>query len=243
MTFQSDKLTTDLFFNGQLKVKQSKAGYRFSLDAIVLAGHVRPQEGDRILDLGTGCGIVSLILAYQHRIKIYGIEIQKALANIAILNIEENQMKDRVEIIRKDLKELNVEDISGPVNIVVSNPPYRKIDAGRINPDPQKAMAKHEINVDLDDVVKAARRMLLPYGRLVMVYAAQRLTDILTRMRDTGIEPKYFRMIHPDIHSTAKLILIEGIKGGRADMKNGPPLILYNEDGSYTDEVKHMLLP
>ena len=238
-----DTLTTDTFFNGQLKVKQGKTGYRFSLDAIVLAGHARPQQGDRILDIGAGCGIISLIIAYRHQnIKIYGIEVQETLAKIASLNVEENEMKDRVEIIHKDLKELKVDDISGPVNIVVSNPPYRKVEAGRINPDSQKAAAKHEICAELNDVVKTARRMLLPAGRFVVVYAVQRLTDILTRMRDTGIEPKYFRMIHPDIHSAAKLILVEGIKGGNAGMENGPPLILYNKDGSYTDEVQNMFL-
>ncbi|MCJ7773805.1 MAG: methyltransferase [Desulfobacterales bacterium] len=243
MVIQADTLTTDSFFDGQLKVKQSKTGYRFSLDAIVLAGHARPRQGDRILDIGTGCGIISLIIAYHHRnIKIYGIEVQETLAKIASLNVEENEMKNRVEIIHKDLKELNVDDISGPVNIVVSNPPYRKVEAGRINPDSQKAVAKHEICMELNDMVKAARRMLLPAGRFVMVYAVQRLTDILTSMRDTGIEPKYFRMIHPDIHSAAKLILVEGVKGGNTGMENGPPLILYNEDGSYTDEVQNMFL-
>ncbi|MBW1815226.1 MAG: tRNA1(Val) (adenine(37)-N6)-methyltransferase [Deltaproteobacteria bacterium] len=241
MAFQKDNLTTDSFFNGQLKVKQENTGYRFSLDAIVLASHVQPQKGDRILDLGTGCGIVSLILAHQHKdIKIYGIEVQETLARIAILNVEENKMQDRVEIIHKDLKKLKNNDIFGPVNIIVSNPPYRKVDAGRINPDLQKAAAKHEISTDLEAVVTTARRMLLSGGRLVMVYAAERLTDILTRMRSTGIEPKYFRMIHPDIHSAAKLILVEGVKGGNAGMKNGAPLILYDEDGSYTDEILEM---
>jgi len=244
MSSQSDIFTMDSFFDGQLKIKQENTGYRFSLDAIVLAGHVLPQEGDRILDLGTGCGIVSLILAHQHKdLQIYGIEVQEALARIAILNVEENKMQDRVEIIHKDLKKLKPKDTYGAVNIVVSNPPYRKVDAGRINPDPQKAVAKHEISTDLEAVVTTARRMLLSGGRLVMVHTAERLTDILMSMRSTGIEPKYIRMIHPDIHSTAKLILVEGVKGGNAGMKNGPPLILYNEDGSYTDEVQNMFSP
>jgi tRNA1Val (adenine37-N6)-methyltransferase len=238
------KLTTDSFFNGQLKVKQEKAGYRFSLDAVVLASHVKPREGDRILDLGTGCGIVSLILAYLHQnIKIYGIEVQEALAKIAIINVKENKLKNRVGIICKDLKVLGVDEISGPVNIVVSNPPYRKVESGRINPDPQKAVAKHEISAELDDVVKTARQMLIPAGRLLMVYTAERLTDILMSMRNAGIEPKFFRMIHPDGHSAAKLILVEGVKGGNAGMKNGPPLIIHNEDGSYTDEVQSMFSP
>lgn len=240
MSIQGD-VTTDSLFNGQLTVKQPKAGYRFSLDAIVLAIHAKPQKMDRILDLGTGCGIVSLILAYQNKdIKMYGIEVQKSLADIAMLNVVENQMEGRVNIILKDIKKLKRDDISGPANIVITNPPYRKAEAGRLNPNTQKALAKHEISVTLDDVLKTAKRMLVPSGRLVMVYTAERLTDILMGMRKNTIEPKFFRMIHPDIHSPAKLILVEGVKGGNAGTKNGPPLILYNEDGSYTEEVRDM---
>jgi len=241
MVIQADRLTTDAFFDGRLNVKQQKTGYRFSLDAIVLASHISPQEKDRILDLGAGCGIISLILTYKHKsLCIYGVEVQEALAEIARINIEEKHMSDRVDIICKDMKKIKPKDIGGPVHIVVSNPPYRKVDAGRINPDPQKAMAKHEISVQLDDVIQIAKRMLYPHGRFVMVYAAERLTDILMGMRYAGIEPKYFRMIHPDIHSSAKLILVEGVKGGNAGIKNGPPLILYNNDGTYTDDVKNM---
>jgi tRNA1Val (adenine37-N6)-methyltransferase len=241
MVILEDTMTTDAFFNGRLRVKQGKTGYRFSLDAIVLANHVGPQEGDRILDLGTGCGVVPLILAYKYRnVRIYGIEVQDSLADMAKVNVEENQMKDRVDIVRKDMKKLTLKDITGPVNIAVSNPPYRKVDAGRINPDPQKAAAKHEININLNDIVQTANRMLVSAGRFIMVHTAERLTDILTCMRNSRIEPKYFRMIHPDLYSSAKLILVEGVKGGNAGMKNGPPLILYTDDGNYTDEVKNM---
>jgi len=244
MATQKDILTTDSFFNGQLKIKQSKTGYRYSLDAIVLAGHVKPQKEDRVLDLGSGCGIVSLILAYRFKtIKVYGVEVQESLCAIANQNTDENKLKDRVTIIHKNMKVLRDDDIAGPVHIVVSNPPYRKVEAGRINPNAQKAVAKHEISVALQDVVKTADRMLLPGGRLVVVYTAERLTDLLIWMRESGIEPKSIRMIHPDFHSAAKLILAEGVKGGKPGIKNSPPLILYKADGSYADEVQGLFMP
>jgi len=234
-------LTTDSFFNGRLKVRQGRSGYRYSLDAVLLADHAASRPEQRVLDLGTGCGIVPLILAYRcPGITIYGVEIQKPLADLAVENVQENKMERRVKILCEDLKHLKPGAISGPVHLVLSNPPYRRAEAGRINPDPQKAAAKHEIHAQLQDILDTAGRMLLPHGRLVMVYTAERLTDILLKMRGADIEPKFFRMIHPRINSAAKLILIEGLKGGNPGMQNAPPLILYTEDGSYTDVVRKM---
>lgn len=238
---QSEDFTTDSFFNGRLKVRQGRSGYRYSLDAVLLSAHAAPRAKNRVLDLGTGCGIVPLILAYCcPDIKIYGVEIQKSLADLAVRNVQENKMESRIEILCEDLKNLKPGDISGPVNLVVGNPPYRKAEAGRINPDRQKAAAKHEIHAQLQDILDTAGRMLLPRGRLVMVYTAERLADILLKMRGADIEPKFFRMIHPHINSAAKLILIEGLKEGNPGMKNAPPLIIYNKDGSYTGEVRDM---
>jgi len=238
-------LTTDTFFNGRLQVKQNRLGYRFSIDAVLLAGHIRLRPGDKVLDLGTGCGIIPLILAHRHKkIKVYGIEIQKELADIAAENVKENHMEDRIVILCCDMKELKHDMVSGPVDLIVCNPPYRKAGTGRMNPDQQKAVAKHEIKVNLNDVIETARCMLRTSGRFVIIYPAQRITDTLTQMRSNGIEPKFFRIIYSDLNSEAKLILVEGIKGGRPGTKIGPPLIIYckdGKDGSYTDEVKKMM--
>ena len=235
-------LTTDTFFNGRLQVKQNRSGYRFSIDAVLLASHIRLRPGDKVLDLGTGCGIIPLILACQHKkIKIYGIEIQKELAEIALGNVKKNHMEDQITILCCDMKELKHDMVSGPVDLIVCNPPYRKAMSGRVNPDQQKAVARHEIKVNLNDVIETARRMLQTSGRFVMIYPAQRMIDMLTQMRSKGIEPKFFRMIYSDSSSEAKLILVEGIKGGRPGTKIGPPLLIYQKDGSYTDEVKRMM--
>lgn len=237
-------LTKDTFFNGRIKVKQDRSGYRFSLDSILLASHAAPRPGDKVVDLGTGCGIISLIMAYREpNLKIYGIEVQKELADIAGSNVEENHMGDIITILCKDMIALKNDMISGPVDLIVSNPPYRKADSGRINPDIQRAVARHEIKISLDDITATVRRVLRTAGRFVTIYSAERITDLLTHLRSEDIEPKFIRMIHSDIKTEAKLVLVEGIKGGRPGTKIGPPLLIYDENGSYTQEVEEMLSP
>jgi len=175
-----ESLTTDSLFNGSIRVKQHGSGYRFSLDAVLLARHARPSPDHTVLDLGTGCGIIPLILAYRHpKIKIYGVEVQTELADIATLNIAENHMENRITIYCKDLKRLQQDMTSGPVDLVVTNPPYRKLESGRLNPNHQRAVAKHEIKATLFDVVETARRMLRTSGRFVIIHAAERMVDII----------------------------------------------------------------
>ncbi|MBW2597557.1 MAG: methyltransferase, partial [Deltaproteobacteria bacterium] len=201
-------MTTDSLFNGSIRVKQHGSGYRFSLDAVLLARHARPSPDHTVLDLGTGCGIIPLILAYRHpKIKIYGVEVQTELADIATLNIAENHMENRITIYCKDLKRLQQDMTSGPVDLVVTNPPYRKLESGRLNPNHQRAVAKHEIKATLFDVVETARRMLRTSGRFVIIHAAERMVDIIIQMRSAGIEPKYIRMIHSSRQVNAKRIL------------------------------------
>ena len=237
-------LSTDTFFNGRIKVRQHRYGYRFSIDAILLAHHVTPRPGDRILDLGTGCGIIALILAYRHPdIEIYGIEVQKELAEIAALNVKENFLEDRICIVCEDLKAVNNDAIPRPVNVIVSNPPYRQANSGRINPNRQKAVARHEIETTLTDFVKTARRLLQKSGHLVTIYPAERAVDLIAEMRYRDIEPKFLRMIHSGQDTPAKLILVEGKRGARGGTKVGPPLVIYNKDGSYTSQVQKMFQP
>ncbi len=237
-------LTADTFFNGRIRVKQNRAGYRFSIDAVLIAGLTIPSPDDTILDLGTGCGIIPLILAYRHpKIKVYGVEVQQQLADLATINVEENRMKDRITIHCMDMKKLKHDMMSGPVDLVVSNPPYRKAESGRINPDQQRAVARHEIKATLSDVVETAQRMLRTAGRFVTVYPAERMADILIQMRSAGLEPKSLRTVHSDRHTDAKLIIVEGKKGGRPGLKIGSPVIIYRKDGSYTDEVQEMFKP
>ncbi len=233
--------TTDSLFDGCIQVKQYKKGYRFSIDAVLLANHVKPNSGERILDLGTGCGVIPLILAHRHPdIKIFGVEIQKELACIAELNIKDNSLGKRVRILCKDMKSMKQDMTDGPFDIIVSNPPYTKNQSGRINPNTQRAVARQEIKITLTDLLETAYRMLCPMGKMVIVYPALRTTDILTQMRSVRIEPKTLRTIHPRQNSDAELVLVEGIKEGKSGMKISRPLFINNDDGSYTKEVENM---
>jgi tRNA1Val (adenine37-N6)-methyltransferase len=236
--------TTDTFFNGKIRIAQDRTGYRFSIDAVLLAHFADPRSGDKMLDLGTGCGIIPLILAYRKpRITIYGVEVQTELAELAVSNVRENQLEDRITVFCTDMKLLRPAMTAGPVDLVVSNPPFRRQGSGRINPDAQRAVARHEIKANLADIIQTSHRMLRTAGRLVLIYTAGRLTDILSRMRIDGIEPKFIRMIHSHQDTEAALILIEGVKGGHPDLKIAPPLIIFNKKNAYTDEVASMFRP
>jgi tRNA1Val (adenine37-N6)-methyltransferase len=237
-------LTADTFFNGKLHVAQGASGYRFSIDAILLASHTDVRAGERLLDLGTGCGIIPLILAYRHPdIRVYGIEIQNDLADLAVANVNENSMQDRITLICRDMRELKPDLIAGPVDVIVCNPPYRKPNSGRLNPNPQKAVARHELKVSLTDVLRTVRCMLRTAGRFVTIYTAERAAELISQMRLHGIEPKFLRLIHSQVDADAKLILVSGKKGARPGVKIGPPLIIYNAAGDYSAEVEKMFTP
>lgn len=235
-----DNLTADIIFDSRVSVLQDRDGYRFSIDAVILAWHAGLRPAKTVLDLGTGCGIIPLVMAFRNPgMKITGIEIQKELADIAALNVRENGMEDRIAVCRKDMKELN-RNFAEAFELVISNPPYRKVRSGRINPNRQRALARHEIMAGLPDVLGAAERMLDISGRFIIIYLAERTAGLLARMRSFNIEPKFFRTIHPRCGDEAKLILVEGVKGGRPGLKIGSPLFIYREDGSYTDEMEIM---
>ncbi len=236
-----DEITSDTFFEGRIRIKQHRNGYRFSIDAVLLAAHAGLHAGETALDLGTGCGIIPLLMACRiPDAVIYGIEIQEDLAEIALSNVRDNGMEERIHILYGDMKSLHHEMVPGPADLVVSNPPYRKLCSGRMNPHAQRAIARHEIRATLADVTETARRMLNISGRFVTIYPAERLAELLGQMQVSGIEPKHLRAVYSGWNTGAKLVIAEGVKGGRPGMKIGPPLVIYKEDGSYTEEVSRM---
>jgi len=213
----------DEFMDGRLKLIQSKTGYRFSIDAILLSQFVTIKRGDRIVDLGTGCGIIPLILLLTRPVGYtMGLEIQKDLANQAVRNTVLNGCEDRMGVILGNIKHPPFAPSSA--DVVTCNPPYRPKNSGRINPDLQRAIARHEMLASLDDILNAASRTLRPKGRLAMIYSAVRLVEVLARMRGFNLEPKRIRIVYPGMESEAKLALVEASLGGKKGLKVLPPL-------------------
>ena len=238
------RITFDTFFNGRLRVAQPVSGYRYSLDAILLAALPHPKAGQSLLDLGTGCGIIPLILAFRHdEVVITGIEVQPELARLAAMNASNNGLQDRVRIIHEDLRRLSLDMVDGPVDWVISNPPYRRAASGRINPNSQRALARHEINVNLQQLINAAKRLLKTGGRFAIIYPGERAVDLLGEMRSAGLEPKWLQGIHSQAGDTAKLVLVQGVMGGKPGLRIEAPLVIYEADGEYSGAVQAMMRP
>jgi tRNA1Val (adenine37-N6)-methyltransferase len=213
----------DAFMEGRLRLIQSRSGYRFSIDAVFLAQFVSTKPGDVVVDLGTGCGIIALMLLQRRHIRYaVGLEIQRDLADQARRNVLLNGLEGNMGVILGDIRRPPL--APGKADVVVCNPPYRPKASGRINPDPQRALARHEIRASLDDILGAASKLLRAKGRLAIIYPATRLTDLLVRMRGLDLEPKRLRVVHPAMALEAKLVLVEATRGGRAGMKILPPL-------------------
>jgi tRNA1Val (adenine37-N6)-methyltransferase len=220
--------TLDTFFNGKLQIIQKKRGYRFSVDAILLSQFVRIQKNERVIDLGTGCGILPLLLSYTAKAHSFvGVEIQKGLADCAKRNVVLNHLEDRISILKQDFRELRGTFPSGSFDVALSNPPYRKYRTGRINPSMEKAIARHEIKGTLEDLISITSYLLPPKGRFTMIFPASRTVDLFVALRDERLEPKRLQFVHPRTGNEAEFILIESIKTSGAELKIMDPLILH----------------
>jgi tRNA1Val (adenine37-N6)-methyltransferase len=214
----------NLFLDGRLKLIQFRHGYRFSIDAVLLAqfASVRPEEV--VVDLGTGCGVIPLILVLTKPVgHVFGLDIQAGLVQQAARNTRLNGLEKRIDVVRGDFR--HPPFASGMANLVVCNPPYRKMKSGRINPDPQKAIARHEILGSLKDLIQAVSLLLAKKGRFVLVYPAARLAEVLVCLQRFNLEPKRLRIHYPDLDSGAKLALVEATLGGRPGLEILPPLL------------------
>ncbi len=181
------------------------------------------------MDLGTGSGIIPIILATKVKsTEIWGVEIQEELAEMAKKNIEMNHLQGRVHIVKGDARDLADRMQSEAFDIVLTNPPYRKIRSGRLNPQREKAIARHEIKGSLSDMAKIAFRLLRPKASFYLVYPALRLVDLIAFLRETRLEPKRLRLVHPNVEKGAKLILLEAIKGGGPALEIHPPLFIHD---------------
>lgn len=236
-------LTTESLFQGRIRIRQKKKGYRFSIDAAILAHHVSLRKNETVVDLGTGCGILPIILAYRFpTARLFGIEIQKDLAELAVTNAGLNSMTDRITIVTGDMRDCSIPVEPETADVVLSNPPYCKAQAGRVSPDMERTLARHEITASLSDVLSTARRLLKPSGRVSLIFTAGRFVDLVSQMRVFGLEPKRLRMIHSTEKKQAELVYVEGAKNGRPGVKVLPPLIVHGPGGGFTEEVEKMMI-
>lgn len=225
-----------------IKIYQSKTGYRFSVDALLLFDFVNLKSVYAIADLGSGSGIIGILSAKKYpEAKVDLFELQEGLAGLSERNISLNNLKGRVRLIRCDIRKLTASHARlGEYDLVVSNPPFRKPKSGRINVEEERAIARHEITLGLSDLVAAASGILKLKGRFCVIYHPGRLSELIDVLKKRDIEPKRLRFVHSSRSSEAKMVLLEAVKGGRTGLKVEPPLFIYNDDGSYTGEMKEI---
>ncbi len=202
------------------------------MDSLILANHVHCEKGERILDIGTGSGIIALILATNFpETRIIGIELQEALAKIAGDNVKFLSLEKSISILCRDVRSVLLSDIGGPVDTIVSNPPYIPHKTGRINPDPQKAIARHETTLTLEALVAAASRLLKFGGKFHVIYPIRRLIQLILKMKSYGIEPAELIFIHSKNQSNARWFIATGVKGHAKDIRVLPPVYLDDDFG------------
>lgn len=223
------------------EIIQHPGRFCFGMDAVLLSAFARVKAGECVLDLGTGTGILPILLAAKTAgSKFTGLEIQKESADMARRSVLHNQIQDHVEIVEGDIKEASEIFGRSSYDVITTNPPYMIGGHGLANPEDAKAIARHEVLCTLDDILRESKAVLRPGGRFYMVHRPFRLAEILTKMSAVGIEPKRMRLVHPYIDKEPNMVLVEGMRGAKPRMTVEPPLIVYEKDGNYTEEVlKH----
>lgn len=237
MVYDYEKVE-DLGIKGY-KVIQDKSGFCFGSDAVLLSRFAKIKKGARVLDLCTGSGIIPVLLwGLCDLAGIDAVEIVPEVSDMAKRTMELNGLSDSIRVHEGDIK--NVKEMFGPhaFDAVTCNPPYMNVGGGIVNPKDKLALARHEIACNLDDVVKAARSVLKPCGKLFMVHRADRMCDVITTFRKYAIEPKRLSVVYPSEGKAASLILIEGARDGKPQLKMESAIFMYDKDGNYLQSLK-----
>ena len=231
----------DLQLNG-LKIIQNKKAFCYGIDSVLLSDFSKEiKENSKVLDLGSGNGIIGFLLCGKTNLKnIIGIEIQADNCEMATRSILLNNLQDRFQMIKGDIK--NIEELvpRESFDAVVSNPPYKRENSGVTNDSQTKIIARHEVLCNLEDVIKAAFFALKEKGNLYIIHRPERIVDLLESMRRNRIEPKVIRLIEPKEGKKPNLVLVKGTKYGNPFVQVREPLIVYNGDGTYTEEIKQI---
>jgi len=235
---KSGETLDDLQLNG-IHVIQKKDGFRFGIDAVLLANFAKVKNGDRVVDLCSGTGIVPFIIAGKTKASnITGVEIQRDMTEMAKRSTKFNKLQDKIEFICEDLTNINNIKKIPKADVVTVNPPYKLCNSGIVNPNDKMAIARHEICCNLEDVIIACRTLLKDNKRMYMVHRPDRLADIITLMRKNKIEPKRIQMVHPNTKKAPNIVLIEGQRDGGAFLKWEPPIYVYKDEGGYSDQIQ-----
>ena len=230
--------TADLILDGSLRIFQKKKGYRFSLDAIILSHFFSSKPKTSNIDLGCGSGIIMLVVARRFPQTTWtGVEIQEALAALAQKNVQLGGMDGRIKILCADARAIKKILPANSFDSVIFNPPYRKLKSGRVNPQLEKAIARHEIKGSLKDFLQAAQYLLKPGGRVFTIYPAKRLVELISLFRMCAIEPKRLKLVFSGYFSEAEFVLAEGRAQSREELKIEQPLYIYDQDKKYTREM------
>jgi tRNA1Val (adenine37-N6)-methyltransferase len=233
-TLRRDAETLDTFYHGRIRLLQKRRGYRFSVDAPLLADFVRTRESDEILDVGAGNGVVSLLLSIKPFRRLTALEVQEGLADLARRNVALNGLEDRIEVVRQDLREW---DPGRVFDLIVANPPYVRKAGGFLSRIDEKSVAKHEVLCTLGDILGRTAEWLKPDGRACFVYPENRRDDFARSADDRGFRILRFRRILPRAAAPANLFLAEiGFVAGEPEIM--PPLVLFGEGGTYTEEAE-----
>ena len=220
------------------RIIQNKDGFCFGMDAVLLSDFTKVKLAESVLDLGTGTGIIPILLEAKNSGSQYiGLEIQQDFVDMATRSVSMNKREDKISIIHGDIKEAAKLFPLSSFDVITSNPPYMNTGKGLTNPSSVKAIARHEVLCSLDDVIYNASRLLRVGGRFYMVHRPQRLMEILETLKKHGLEPKQLRMVHSYMHKEATMVLIEAIRGGNPLLKVLPPLIIYSDKNQYSTEI------
>ncbi len=218
---------------GGLELIQDPEKFCFGVDAVFLSDFVRVRPGESVLDLGTGNGIIPVLLSAKTEARhITGLEIQADTAEMARRSVAHNHLEDRIDIVTGDIKE--AAELFRPAffDVITTNPPYMLADHGIRNPDDAKAVARHEILCTLDDILRESMRLMQDKSRFYMIHRPFRLTEIMIKMHEYKIEPKRIRFIHPYIDKEPTMVLIEGVRGAKPRVTVEPPLIIFDSHGA-----------
>ncbi len=217
---------------------QNPEKFCFGMDAVLLSGFAKAKQGDRVLDLGTGTGIIPILMEAKTQAEhLTGLEIHEESADMARRSVALNGLEKKINIIQGDIKEAGQIFGGASFDVVTCNPPYMIGKHGLTNPDTPKAIARHEILCTLEDVISQTAKILRPGGNFYMVHRPFRLAEIIVLLVKYKMEPKRMRFVHPFADKEPNMVLIEANRGGRARMTVEKPLIVYREQGVYTDEI------